>query len=134
MMKESRIIWPIVLFPFDIKHAHTRSYTGRCWVKDIKASFSLATLVLNETNLTCRYRLFNFLIFDLSLQDILEVRKFEDKPGLTLIKFRNVTLGKLTKFALSGQPAGAKDKIIINVKDEQDWINRIKNAEHLTSH
>jgi hypothetical protein len=92
-MKESKIFWPIVLFPFAIDNAHTRSYTGRCWVKDMKASFSFANLALNDTNLTCRYRLFNLLIFDLSLEDVIEVRKFEDKPGLILIKFRDATFG-----------------------------------------
>lgn len=125
-MKESKIFWPIVLFPFAIDNAHTRSYTGRCWVKDMKASFSFANLALNDTNLTCRYRLFNLLIFDLSLEDVIEVRKFEDKPGLILIKFRDATFGKLAKFALSGQPPGSKDKIIINVKKEQNWINKLK--------
>jgi hypothetical protein len=57
-MKESRVFWPLVLFPYSINNAHTRSYTGRCWVKDIKASFSFANIILSDLNLTCRYRIF----------------------------------------------------------------------------
>ena len=127
-MRESKIFWPIVLFPFAIDHAHTLSYTGRCWIKDIKASFSFANLELSDSNLTCRYRLFNLPIIDLSLEDVIEVRKYEDKPGLILIKFRKATYGKLTKFVLSGQPPGSRDKIIINVKKKQDWINKFNKS------
>jgi len=45
-LKEARLFWPLVLFPFEIDNAHTQSYTGRCWVKNIKASFSYANLTL----------------------------------------------------------------------------------------
>ena len=66
------------------------------------------------------------LIFDVSLQDIDEVKNLEDKPGLILIKYRSAIYGKLTKLALSGQPAGSKNQIIINVMDEQKWLNNLK--------
>ena len=125
-MRESKIFWPLVLFPFAIDNAHTRSSTGRCWVKDIKASFSFANIILTDTNLICRFRILRLLIFDLSLQDIDEVKNLEKEPGLILIKYRSAILGKVTKFALSGQPAGSKNKIIINVMDEQKWLNNLK--------
>ena len=125
-MRESKIFWPLVLFLFAIDNAHTRSYTGRCWVKDIKASFSFADIILTDTNLICRFRLLRLLIFDVSLQDIDEVKNLEDKPGLILIKYRSAIFGKLTKLALSGQPAGSKNQIIINVMDEQKWLNNLK--------
>ena len=116
-MRESKIFWPLVLFPFAIDNAHTRSYTGRCWVKDIKASFSFADIILTDTNLICRFRLLRLLIFDVSLQDIDEVKNLKDKPGLILIKYRSAIFGKLTRLALSGQPAGSKNQIILNVRD-----------------
>lgn len=125
-MRESKIFWPLVLFPFAIENAHTRSYTGRCWVKDIKASFSFADIILTDTKLICRYRILRLLIFDVSLQDIDEVKNLEDKPGLIQIKYRSAILGKLAKLALSGQPAGSKNQIIINVMDEQRWLNKLK--------
>jgi hypothetical protein len=124
-VKESRKIWALVLFPFAIENAHTRSYTGRCWVKDIKASFGFAYIILTDTNLTCRYRLFNLLIFDLPLQHIVEVTDMEDKPGLILIKFQFAVFGNLAKFALSGQPPGSKNQVIINVIDEQKWLTKL---------
>ena len=125
-MRESKIFWPLVLFPFAIDNAHTRSYTGRCWVKDIKASFSFADIILTDRNLICRFRLLRLLIFDVSLQDIDEVKNLEDKPGLILIKYRSAIFEKLTKLALSGKPAGSKNQIIINVMDEQKWLNNLK--------
>ena len=125
-MRESKIFWPLVLFPFAIDNAHTRSYTGRCWVKDIKASFSFADIILTDTNLICRFRLLRLLIFDVSLQDIDEVKYLKDKPGLILIKYRRAIFGKLARLALSGQPAGSKKQIIINVMDEQRWLNKLK--------
>ena len=125
-MRESKIFWPLVLFPFAIDNAHTRSYTGRCWIKDIKASFSFAEIILTDTNLICRFRLLRLLIFDVSLQDIDEVKNLKDKPGLIFIKYRSAIFGKLTKLALSGQPAGSKNQIIMNVRDEQKWLSNLK--------
>jgi hypothetical protein len=125
-LRESKFFWPLVLFPFAIDNAHTRSYTGRCWVKDIKASFSFADIILTDTKLICRYRILRLLIFDVSLQDIDEVKNLEDKPGLILIKYRSAIFGKLAKLALSGQPAGSENQIIINVMDEQRWLNKLK--------
>jgi len=57
------------------------------------------------------------LIFDVSLQDIDEVKNLEDKPGLIQIKYRSAIFGNLTKLALSGQPAGSKNQIILNMMD-----------------
>ena len=125
-MRESKIFWPLVLFPFAIDNAHTRSYTGRCWVQDIKASFSFAEITLTDINLICRVRLLRLLIFDVSLQNIDEVKNLEDKPGLILIKYRSAIFGKLTRLALSGQPGGSKNQIILNVRDEQKWLNNLK--------
>jgi len=123
-LRESRIFWPLVLFPYAIDKAHTRTYTGRCWVKDIKATFSFAAIRLTTTNFTCRWRLFSLLIFNLSLPDIEEVKDIENKPGLILIKFRSAEFGKLARFALSGQPPGSKDQVILNVENEQAWLNK----------
>jgi hypothetical protein len=109
-LRESKIFWPLVLFPFAIENAHTGSYTGRCWVKDIKASFSFADIILTDTKLICRYRILRLLIFDVSLQDIDEVKNLEDKPGLIQIKYRSAIFGKLAKLALSGQPAGSENQ------------------------
>jgi hypothetical protein len=60
------------------------------------------------------------------LQDIYEVKNLEDKPGLILIKYRSAIFGKLAILALSGQPAGSEKQIIINVMDEQKWLNNLK--------
>jgi hypothetical protein len=114
----------LVLFPYAIDNAHTRTYTSRCWVKDIKATFSFAEIKLAKTNLTCRWRLLNFLIFDLVLPDIAKVKNLEDKPGLILLRFRRANFGKITKFALSGQPAGSKNQVILNFKNKQGWLNK----------
>jgi len=125
-LRESKIFWPLVLFPFAIDNAHTRSYTGRCWIKDIKAFFSFANIILTNTNLICRFRMLRLLIFDVSLKDIDKVKNLEDKPGLIQIKYRSAIFGNLTKLALSGQPAGSKNQIILNVMDEKKWLNNLK--------
>ena len=123
-MRESKIFWPLVLFPYAIDKAHTRTYTGRYWVKDIKATFSFAEIQLTPDNLTCRWRLFKFLIFNLSLPDIEKVTNLEDKPGLILIIFRSAEFGKLARFALSGQPPGSKNQVILNVKNKEGWLTK----------
>jgi len=132
MMQESKVFWPLVLFPYAVEKAHTRCYTGRCWVKDIKASFSFANLTLRDWKLTCRYRAFHFPIIELFLTDINDVKKVENKPGLILIKFRHATFGKLAKIALSGQPKGSQNQVIINVRDDQAWLEKLNTARHLS--
>ena len=124
-LKESKIFWPLILFPFASDNSHTRSYTGRCWAKNIKASFSFARIELTDTKLTCWYRLFNLLILDLSLRHIEEIENIEDKPGLIQVKFQSALFGNLTKFALSGQPSGSKNRVILNVMDERAWLTNL---------
>ena len=125
-MKESRVFWPLMLFPFVIQDAHTPSYTGRYWLKDIKASFSFAYIKLTESSLICRYRLFDLLIFKIDFKEIEEAKPIGDKPGLILISFNHANFGKLAKFSLSGQPAGSKDQVILNVKDETAWLEELR--------
>jgi hypothetical protein len=132
-MKESRFFWPLVLFPFSINHSHTLSYTGRYWLKDIKSSFRFAYIKLTESNLICRYRFFDLLIIDIPLSQIIEAQLFLDKPGLISVKFNKAVFGKIAKFALSGQPSGSKNQIILNVRDGTSWLKKL-NKEHTTSH
>ena len=108
-----------------IKNAHTATYTGRYWLKNIKASFSFACIELTESNLICRYRLFDLLILNIDLSDINEVKPIRNKPGLISIKFNRAIFGKLSKFALSGQPAGSKNQVILNVKNGIIWLEKL---------
>lgn len=115
----------MVLFPFSIENAHTRSYTGRYWLKDIKASFSFASIELTESSLICRYRLFDLLIFNIDFSEIEETIPIRDKPGLISIRFNQAMFGKLAEFALSGQPAGSKNQVILNVRNGSAWLEKL---------
>ena len=99
--RESKIFWPLVLFPFAIDNAHTRSYTGRCWIKDIKAFFSFADIILTDTKLICRYRILRLLIFDVSLDD--KSYKFTNKTILvnpiSLVEFHLTNSGHLERIS-----------------------------------
>jgi len=114
-----------VLFPYTIEHAHTITYTGRCWIKDIKSTFSRATVELTATDIHCRSRVFKLLIFNLPLDEIEEVERMEKKPGLVMIRFRKAQFGRLAKIALSGLPVGSKNDVILNVRNERAWIDAI---------
>jgi hypothetical protein len=127
-MKESRVFWPLILFPFAIKNAHMRSYTGRYWLKNIKASFSFAYIELTELSLICRYRFFDLLIFNIDLSEMEEAKSIKDMPGLISIRFIHAEFGKLAKFALSGQPIGSKKQVILNVKKEKAWLEKLRAA------
>ena len=125
VLKESRIFWPLVLFPYTIEHAHTITYTGRCWIKDIKSTFSRASIELTDSEIHCRSRVFRLLIFNLPLDEIDTVQNIEEKPGLVMIQFRKARFGRLANIALSGQPAGSKNSLILNIKNERRWIEAI---------
>lgn len=125
ILKKTSHFWPIVLFPHYQK-SHATAYTGRRFLKDIKFSVGFATIVLTNQWLRCHLIFPRFLVLEVQLRDILHLTRLEGKEGILEIRFSERRLGWLTRFALSGDPAVPRDRILLNLGKEADrWFQEL---------
>ncbi len=117
ILSKTSCFWPIALFPH-FERSHTLVFAGRDWAKDVRFSIGFACLCLTETVLSCRLVFPPLLLFEIEPSNVLAVSKIEEKEGLIDIRFTNAKLGWLTRFALSGDPAIPRNRVILNVEDD----------------
>jgi hypothetical protein len=125
ILREARWFWPIVLFPYAAEGAHTRSFTGRTTLKDVKASFSRAVVDLNEEELVVRGRFTRRKHLVVPIDEIREVDVVEGKPGLVELRFGDAKWGRLAQVVTSGSPRGSRHRVILNVNDTESWLQEI---------
>jgi len=127
ILKKTKCLWPIIMFPY-YERSHTRSYTGKEWLKDIKADFSCATLYLTERDLRCKIIFPPFLLIEIELSDITNISRLEGKSGLLEVRFAKAKRGLLTKLALSGGSGIPKDRVLLNLGGEAEiWYRELVN-------
>ncbi len=95
-------------------------------MKDVKFSVGFARLCLTETALYCTLIFPRLLLFEIHLSHITHVSKIEGKRGLIEIRFTNAKMSWLTRFALSGDPAIPRNRVILNVGDDlESWLREL---------
>lgn len=125
ILREARWFWPIVLFPYAAGGSHTRSFTGRTVLRNIKASFSRALLDLDENALVVRGRFTRRKHLVIPLEEVREVDLVEGKPGLVELRFGDATWGRLAEVVTSGAPHVSRHRLILNVNDTESWLREI---------
>ena len=125
-LTQTRLFWPVILFPLVIDNSHTRCFTGRCWLAGIKAGFSFARLSLTDSLLHCRWLLTQWPIFAVELQEIETVEAIAEKPGLISVSFGQAEFGVFTRFFLSGEPRGTRQRVILNTDDAETWLAELR--------
>ncbi len=126
LLSKVSYFWPVALFPYSPK-SHTLQYTGREWVKDVKAAFGFSRLSLTESALCCTFIFPRLLLFEIALLDILNVSKVEGKEGLIEVRFTQAKMGWFVRFALSGDPAIPRDRVILNVGESlESWLRELE--------
>jgi hypothetical protein len=118
-----------VLFPYAVEDSHTRSFTGKTVLEDIKGSLSRATVEITEDALVIRGLFTGREHLGIPLDEIQSVDAFEDHRGIVEIRFENARWGRLARLATSGSPAGSRNRILLNVDDPGTWVNEI--ARHV---
>ena len=125
ILTKTSYIWPIALFPHH-ERSHTAAFTGREWVKDVRFGAGFARLNLTETTLSCMLIFPPLLLFEINLADISGLRVVEGKRGLLEIRFTKARLGWLATFALYGDPAIPRNRVILNVGDDwETWLQEL---------
>lgn len=121
VLEESRWFWPIVLFPYIADDSHTITFTGRAIVRDVKSSFSRVILAMTEDEIEVRGRLSRKQLLVVPLGQIESVDRLEGNPEVLDVRFRSARWGWLARFVTSGQPPGARNRILLNVSDTGTW-------------
>ena len=125
VLRKTNLGWPIIMFPY-YERSHTVEYTGKEWVKDVKFAVGFATLFLTDRMLHCRLVFPRVLILEVELSDITHVSRLKDRHGILEIRFNKAKNGLLTRFALSGDAAIPKDRVLLNLGDESEiWYHEL---------
>ena len=122
-LSQRRWVWPVVLIPFEAPRMHTVSLTGRGWMRDVKAGISRATLELTAEALILRGNLRGREHLRIPRAGITEVLDLAPKRGLVHVRFADAEWGLLPRALTVGGPAGARDRIILNVDDAAEWVS-----------
>ena len=126
MLRERRLLWPLVLFRYNIEHSHTKTFTGTEWLDGIKGGLSLSSLELTDEALIVTGLVLRRRHLSISLGEIEDVGLFENRPGLIDVRFREAEWGTLARFATSGKPGGDRKRVILNVHDHAAWLDEIE--------
>lgn len=124
-LRASRWFWPLVLFPYAAEDSHTRTFTGRAVLKDVKGSLSRAVVELTEEAIQIRGRFTGREHLGIPLDEVQSVGTLEDRQGIVEIDFGNARWGKLARLVTSGSPAGSRHRILLNVDDPDSWVSEI---------
>lgn len=125
VLRESRWFWPVVLFPYAGEGSHTRTFTGKTVLRDVKAGLSRALLELTDEAVVVRGRFTGREHLKVPLEQIRWVDVVEGKPGLVEIRFGEARWGRLAKAATSGGPKGSRNRVMLNVSDTDSWLEEI---------
>ena len=126
LLERRSYFWPIVLFPH-YENSHTVAFTGRHNLKDVKFSAGFVRLTMSDTALECRLLFPTFPIFQIRLADITDVGTVEGKEGLVFVHFSKARLGWPARFALSGDSAIPKDRVLLDLGDAwQEWLETLR--------
>jgi hypothetical protein len=121
-LRQRRWVWPVVLIPFEAPRMHTISLTGRAVMRDVKAGISRATLELTGEALVLRGNLRGRVHLRIPRSAISETLDLAPKRGLVHVRFTHADWGLLPRALTAGGPAGARNRIILNVDDPAGWL------------
>ncbi len=125
ILRQSRWLFPAVIFPSAVNHAHTRSWTGRAVLANTKSALSAATILLTETELLVKGRIFGTCHLRIALADITDASPLDAKQGVVEVRVDVMGRSRLARLAMSGQPVAAPDRIILNVDEPAVWLDEL---------
>ena len=125
ILHQSRWVFPAVLFPSAVEHAHTRSWTGQAVLAGTKSALSAVSVLLTADDLLVKGRIFGTHHLEIRLDDITSVALLDDKKGAVEVRFEAAERSWLARLAVSGQPGAAPDRVILNVDEPDAWLREL---------
>lgn len=116
-------MWPLVFFPYDIEHSHTRTFTGRTVIGGMKSALARVRLELWEEGLKVCGRITGKVHLEVDRSALLSS---ELRDGSLLeVRFSESDWSRFAKLLVSGAPAGARDRVVLNVQSPSMWKQQI---------
>ncbi|MDH3247440.1 MAG: hypothetical protein OEQ47_00650 [Acidimicrobiia bacterium] len=121
ILSEAHWIWPLVLFPYEIEHSHTRTFTGRTVIGGMKSALARVRLELRYDGLEVRGRLSGTVHLKVDRDALLSCDFVGGSRPLVEVRFSESDRSRLARLLLSGAPAGARDRVTLNVESPSNW-------------
>lgn len=115
----------MVFFPYEIEHSHTRTFTGRAVIGGMKSALARVRLELWEDGLRVRGRLSGVVHLNVGRDRILWCRLRGETRPLVEVGFSESEWSRFARLLVAGAPAGARDRIVLNVESPSLWKTRI---------
>ena len=121
ILSEAHWIWPLVFFPYEIEHSHTRTFTGRTVIGGMKSALARVRLELRHDGLEVRGRLSGTVHLKVDRNALLSCELLGGSRPLVDVRFSESERSRLARLLLSGAPAGARDRVTLNVESPSMW-------------
>jgi hypothetical protein len=123
VVEEANWFWPLVLIPYSIEDAHTRTFTGREVVSDIKATLSRVRVVLTSDELRIIGRMTGRTHLTIPRRSI--VSTTPSHRHLLRLVFDDEEWSRLGRALTSGQPSGDRNVILLNSRNRTLWMDAL---------
>ncbi len=125
ILSEAHWVWPLVFFPYEIEHSHTRTFTGRAVIGGMKSALARVRLELWSDGLRVSGRLSGIVHLDVRLDAIVFCELRGEAHPLVEVRFSESKWSRFAKLLVSGAPAGARDRVMLNVRAPAEWKAQI---------
>lgn len=125
ILSEAHWIWPLVFFPYEIEDSHTRTFTGRTVIGGMKSALARVRLDLREEGLIVSGRLTGAVHRTVKRSDLVSCALQSGPRPLVEVRFAESEWSRFARLLVSGAPAGARDRVVLNVRSPTGWKTQI---------
>ena len=125
ILSEANWIWPLVFFAYEIEDSHTRTFTGRTVIGGMKSALARVRLELRHDGLEVRGRLSGTVHLRVKPDAIVSCELRGSSRPLVEIRFSQSEWSRFARLLVSGAPAGARDRVVLNVDSPSTWKDQI---------
>jgi hypothetical protein len=127
ILRKRRTLWPLVLIPYGPR-SHTRAFTGRRVVKDVKASFNWSELRMDAERLTARLLFPRWLLFEVEVAEIEAAERSQQDDDILVLQLGDASYGRLLEWLVyRGGSAAPRGRVLLNLgEDADEWLAAIR--------
>ena len=125
ILSEAHWVWPLVFFPYEIEHSHTRTFTGRTVIGGMKSAMARVRLELRHHGLEVRGRFSDTVHLRVDRTAIISCELLGESRPLVEVRFSESEWSRFARLLVSGAPSGARDRVVLNVGSPSTWKDQI---------
>ena len=121
ILSEAHWIWPLVFFPHEIEDSDTRTFTGRTVIGGMKSALARVRLDLRPDALSVAGRLSGVVHLQVAASGLVSCALQAGPRPLVEVRVIESEWSRLARLLVSGSPAGARDRVVLNVGSPAEW-------------